>query len=256
MQTYQELKSDFENARIVDYRDPANPNNDFIITCEHATNVLPEGYSWDENDQRHFANEHWGLDIGAYDMANALAAELKCVFVHSLYSRLLIDVNRTMVSDTLFRKTGDGKEVSLNKGMTLEEEQKRILHYFISYYEALREASTKVQPKQILSVHSFTPNYQGSIRPMEMGVVCAHESSDLADKMNEFYLKKGYNSEINEPYSGLVLMGTVKCLVVANESMKKKGVTFEFRNDLLTDKQRSTVLKEDTAEIIRALCHA
>jgi len=82
--TESQLKTDYENARIIDYRDPTNPNNEILITCEHATNDLPEDYSWTENDKRHFVNEHWGLDIGAYEMANALAAELNvCLFTVS-----------------------------------------------------------------------------------------------------------------------------------------------------------------------------
>jgi len=255
MQNYQELISDYTNAKIVDYRDPLNPNNDILITCEHATNALPEGYSWDENDERYFKNEHWGQDIGAYDMGNALAAELKCVFVHSLYSRLLIDVNRSMVSDTLFRRSGDGKEVSLNKDLTLEEEQKRIILYLIPYYEALREISLKVKPKHVISVHSFTPNYQGSIRPMEMGVLCGVESNEFAGKINERYIKKGYNSEINEPYNGAIVMGTVKSLVHSCDCEKKQGITFEYRNDILTDKRRSGLLVADTVEIMKELCN-
>jgi len=57
-----------------------------------------------DNDLKHFVNDHWGYDIGAFQMADALAKELKCVFVHSLYSRLLLDPNRSIVSDSLFRK--------------------------------------------------------------------------------------------------------------------------------------------------------
>ena len=255
MQNYQELQSDYTNAKIIDYRDPLNPNNNIIMTCEHATNTLPEGYSWDENDERYFKNEHWGSDIGALDMGKAIAAELKCVYVHSLYSRLFVDVNRTIVSDALFRKSGDGKEVSLNKNLTPEEEQKRIIHYLIPYYEALREASSKVSPSHIISVHSFTPNYQGSIRPMEIGVLCGIESSEFAKKMNERYVKKGYKSEINEPYTGASIMGAAKVLVHTSEFTKKKGITFEYRNDILIDKQRSVELKTDTVQILKELCN-
>jgi len=50
------------------------------------------------------------------DMATHLAKELKCVLVYSLYSRLLLDVNRCITAQTLFRKSGDGQIVDLNKG--------------------------------------------------------------------------------------------------------------------------------------------
>lgn len=252
--TYQELKSDYENARIIDYRDPTNPNNKVIITCEHAFNVLPEEYTWTENDKRHFVDEHWGYDIGAYNMANALASELKCVFVHTLYSRLLVDANRSIVSDTLFRRSGDGKEVDLNKDLTYEEEQSRIKKYFVPYYEALREISNKVDFKYAISVHSFTPLYQGETRALEIGVLYGHDSEDFALKLNEGMLEKGYKSEANKPYDGITTMGTVKALIFAKFPSERQGMTFEFRNDILSDEKKFKELQGKTLDVVRETC--
>jgi len=251
----QELKVDYENARVVDYRDPSNPNNEVVVTCEHATNILPEGYTWTEADKRYFENEHWGSDIGAFDMANSLAADLKCVFVHTLYSRLLVDTNRCLAADTLFRRAGDGKTVGLNKDMDFDEEKTRIKKFYISYYEALREISLKINPSYILSIHSFTPNYQGDIRPMEIGVLTNHESADFANELNEGLKEKGYCSEINAPYDGITTMGAVKSLVCGRQCYPREGITFEFRNDILTNKERCFKLKTDTVSVIKNICH-
>jgi len=249
-----QLRAEYENARVVDYRDPENPNNQVIVTCEHAFNVLPDEYSWTEHDKRHFVNEHWGYDIGAFDMADALAKELKCVFVHSLYSRLLIDTNRTMVADTLFRKTGDGNVLDLNKDLTYEEEQKRIKKYFLCYYEALREISTKINPNYVLSIHSFTPMYEGQTRSLEIGVLYGHESTEFAIDLNEGMNKKGYTSEANKPYDGLKTQDVVKSLVNCNKGSQRKGVTFEFRNDILSDKEKFVKLKEATVDVVKDAC--
>jgi len=248
------LKCEYENAKILDYRDPLNPNNHIVLTCEHATNDLPEDYSWSENDKRNFVDEHWGLDIGAFEAAHALAKELKCVFVHSLYSRLLLDPNRTIVSDTLFRRFGDGKEVDLNKDLTFEEEQKRIKRFYIPYCEALREVSLKIDPTYILSIHSFTPLYQGETRSMEIGVLCGHDSAKLAVDLNEGMNIVGYCSEINKPYDGATTMGAIKSLIYAKHPTKRQGITFEFRNDLLSNKKKCKKLMVDTAEVVRKVC--
>lgn len=249
-----QFSSEYENARIIDYRDPENPNNTVLVTCEHATTELPEDYSWTEHDKRVFVNEHWGSDIGAFQMANALAAELKCVFVHTLYSRLLLDCNRSIVSETLFRKNGDGYEVDLNKGMTHEEEQKRIKRFFIPYYDALREISLKVNPQFILSIHSFTRVYQGEPRAMEIGVLYGHDSTDFATKLNDGYKDSGYLSELNKPYDGITCMGAIKSLIYAQHPTTRQGVTFEFRNDILSDKARSEELKKCTIEVVKDIC--
>lgn len=248
------LKSEFENAKIIDYRDPLNPNNKVLITCEHATNDLPEDYQWSESDRRNFVDEHWGLDIGAFEMANALAIELKCVFVHSLYSRLLLDTNRSIVSDTLFRKTGDGKEVDLNKNLTHEEEQRRIKRFYIPYYEALREISSKVSPTYVLSVHSFTPIYQGETRSMEVGVLYGLDSTKFAIDINAGMNDKGYCSEVNKPYDGITTMGTLKSLIYAKYPAKRQGITFEFRNDILSDKEKCAKLRRNTVSVLKDVC--
>jgi predicted N-formylglutamate amidohydrolase len=249
-----DLRSEYANAKIIDYRDPSNPNNDIVITCEHAFNDLPDEYSWSDHDTRYFKNEHWGVDIGAFDMAKALAAELKCVFVHSIYSRLLLDTNRSIVSDTLFRKSGDGQQVDLNKDLTFDEEQKRIKKYFIPYYEALREISVKVDPKYIFSIHSFTPLYQGEPRAMELGVLYGPDSFDLAERIHNGMAGR-YKSELNKPYDGTTTMGTVKSLIFAKFPTKRQGLTYEFRNDLLQDPDRFDELKTLTVDTIRKVCN-
>jgi len=251
--TESNLKAEYENALVFDYRDPLNPNNEVVITCEHATNDLPDEYSWSENDTKYFKNEHWGVDIGALKMAKDLAAELKCVLVHSIYSRLLLDTNRTILSDTLFRKGGDGQIVELNKDLTFEEEQIRIQKYFISYYEAIREISVKVDPRYILSIHSFTPLYQGEIREMEIGVLYGHESVRLATDLNDG-MKEKYKSVLNSPYDGISTMGAVKSLIFAKNLTRRQGITFEFRNDLLQSETRYPELRDHTVQVLKKAC--
>jgi len=248
------LKSEYENANVVDYRDPLNPNNNVVITCEHASNELPDDYAWTDKDRRNFTNEHWAIDIGAFKIAQALAQELKCVFVHALYSRLLLDVNRTLVADTLFRKDGDGQEVDLNKDMTYEEEQRRIRRFYMPYYEALREVSNKVNPTYVLSIHSFTPLYEGQTRSTEIGVLYSHESTEFALKLNQGMDDKGYYSEVNKPYDGLTSLGALKSVLYSSNSVERRGVTFEFRNDILLDEKKYPELKSATVEVVKNVC--
>ena len=143
-------------------------------------NRLPESYSWSKNDQANFAETHWSHDPGyplsiqtdllivlrrALNLAKSVAKELKLPLVHSNYrykrelsslftfeSRLLCDVNRPIVSDTMFRRTGDGKNIDLNRGtvyywilivsmrkdLTEDEEIARLKKYYLSYYYMLR----------------------------------------------------------------------------------------------------------------------
>jgi predicted N-formylglutamate amidohydrolase len=249
------LTTEFENAKISDFRDPDNPNNAIVITCEHATNDLPEEYSWTENDRAFFADDHWGWDPGALDVAMDLAKNLKCVLVYSLYSRLLVDVNRNIAADTLFRTNGDNRFVDLNMNLTYEEEQARIQKYHHSYYNALREVSVKIDPLYIFSVHSFTPLYEGHPRTLEVGVLVSY-SDDLGKKVyDEINKKKEYNIAINEPYDGKQGLNTVDTLLFAKYPVRRQGIEFEFRNDILLDSKRAPKLKADVLEALKTACN-
>jgi len=249
-----EIRTEFENAKIADFRDPQNPNNLIVITCEHASNQLPEGYSWTENDRTYFANDHWGYDPGSLDVALCLAKELKCVLVYSLYSRLLVDVNRSLAADTLFRTNGDGRTVDLNSKITYEEEQSRILKYHHSYYNALREVSIKIDPLYIFSVHSFTALYEGEARALEVGLLISY-SDELGKKVYDGFKKKNHNVAINEPYDGKQGLNALDTLLFAKYPVRRQGVEFEFRNDLLLDPKKASKIKADTLEAIKDACN-
>lgn len=104
--------------------------------------------------------------------------------IHSNYSRLFCDVNRPLTSETLFRKEGDGKEIILNKNITKEEEESRIMKYYYSYYSAFREISLKINPKIIISIHSFNPVYEGVKREVEVGILSSF-SNEFSEKVIE-----------------------------------------------------------------------
>lgn len=248
-----QIRTEYDNAKIVDFRDPENPNNVVVITCEHASNELPEDYSWTENDRKYFADDHWGYDPGSLDVGMYLAKELKCVLVYSLYSRLLVDVNRNLAGDTLFRTHGDGKTVDLNANLTYEEEQKRIMKYHHSYYNAIREISMKIDPQYIFSVHSFTGLFEGQPRALEVGILVSH-SDELAKKVYNGFDKGAYNIGINEPYDGKQGLNSLDTLLFAKYPVRRQGIEFEFRNDILMDPIRAPKIKADTLEAIKSAC--
>jgi len=248
-----QLKTDFENARIIDFRDPENPNNLIAITAEHASNALPEGYTWSESDRAHFTDEHWGWDKGSLEVALHLAKELKCVLVHSLYSRLLLDVNRDLPSETLFRVSGDGREIDLNRNLDEEEEEKRIQKYYQSYYRALREVSIKIKPQYVFSVHSFTPLYEGNPRTLEVGILVNY-SEELGQKVHDELKKRHHKVAINEPYDGKEGLAALGAMLYGKVPITRQGIQFEFRNDLFNDPVKAEKIKNDTVEAVLAVC--
>jgi hypothetical protein len=91
-------------VEVYDYRDivEENPNNNVLLTCEHASNFT---HSYEIPTQlKPYFNTHWGYDIGAKDFGLELSEKSKILSIYSNYSRLILDPNRSLLSDSLIRK--------------------------------------------------------------------------------------------------------------------------------------------------------
>jgi predicted N-formylglutamate amidohydrolase len=224
-----------------------------MLTCEHAYNELPSEYQWSKNDEINFQKTHWAYDIGAIELAKAVAQEMGLMLVHTNYSRLLLDANRPIASDTLFRQQGDGKTVELNKELTPEEEKARIEKYYLSYYWMLRKAEKTVDPQYIFSIHSFTRLYEGALREVEVGALTSL-TDEPASKFIEEFNSMGIKAVENEPYTGKDgLNYALDSLIASKQPLTRKGLLLEFGNDLLTDPERFNTVKTAFVQYLKKL---
>ncbi|CAD8088320.1 unnamed protein product [Paramecium sonneborni] len=234
----------YENSQVEKFGN----NDKLIFTCDHATNVLPQGFVWSEDDLRNFANTHWAIDIGALNLAKYLANQTQSTLVHSKYSRLYCDVNRQIQSESLFRETGDNMQIELNKNLSLEEQWIRI-QYHSNYHFQVRQTIHTIKPQFIYSIHSFTPQYEGKKRDVEIGIL-----TSIFDEFGEEHQKilknKGYDCRINEPYTGkkgLNFSIDCACLTFSKPIV---GTLFEVRNDILSNPVRFAKVSEDILQTI------
>lgn len=95
------IKTDFGSAKIADFAEGGRKCQ-FVFTCEHSTNKLPTDMDWGKDHE--LKDQHWACDIGALDLAFYLAKYYKTFLVYPEYSRLLLDVNRVVVSKSMFRE--------------------------------------------------------------------------------------------------------------------------------------------------------
>lgn len=182
--------------------DPAE-GGPFVFTCEHATNLLPE---WEAApDDLPYLADHWGWDVGAADLTRALAGRTACCAVLSRFSRLVCDPNREPQQESFVLEAVEGHPLSFNQRMDAAERQRRRERYFDPYHEAidrtLRARKALGTPFRLCSVHSFTPTYLGSARPMEVGVLFdAHD--EHAWRLEGALAEQGFATTLNAPYSG------------------------------------------------------
>ena len=175
----------------------------FILTCEHATNRVPEQYAHLFNGADDILESHRGWDPGSIKIAHAINDVLLAPIFEFPFTRLLIEPNRSPHHPRLF------SEFTRN----LPEKEKN--HLIDSFYKPYRQAvenSVKsllstFQTVIHLSIHTFTPNLNGSIRNMDIGLLydpshpreksfCKSWKHSLLDQNSDIRVA------MNRPYKG------------------------------------------------------
>jgi len=174
-----------------------------IISCEHAGNEVPGEYHHLFKGGWETLQTHRGVDIGALKLTNTIADTMKQEpYLHTV-TRLLVDLNRSVQSPTLF------SEFTRKQPLNVRED------IFENYYRPHREKVEK-RVQQIVDqghqalhvgVHTFTPVWEGEERDVDVGFLydptrdgeqqfCQHWRRQLSAK------HKGLRLRMNQPYRG------------------------------------------------------
>lgn len=138
-----------------------------IITCEHASNKIPVKYNKLFRFDKTLLNSHQGYDIGAIYIAKQIKKYADYYKIAS-YTRLLIDLNRSLHHSQLFSDT--------NQVLSMDQKNNIINDYYLPYRCAVENEinNYKKQNSKIfhLSVHSFTPILKiNSPRNCDIGIL-------------------------------------------------------------------------------------
>lgn len=202
-----------------------------FVTCEHASQRLPEPWRWSERDRR-LVDTHWAYDLGAADLAREYAEAIGATAVLARFSRLLADPNRPEDSPTLFRQIAEGLPVELNASIDAAEREIRLDGYYRPFHEAVdREVAASSAPV-LLAMHTFTPLYEGTRRELEVGVLFDEEEA-LAMELIVAFRRAGMRVEANEPYSGR--SGLIHVADRHARNHGRRPIELEVRQDLAVD---------------------
>ena len=135
-----------------------------IITCEHAGNDVPTRFARFFSSASEQLQSHLGWDPGAREIAAFFARELHAPFFKCESTRLLVEPNRSLHSETLFSKFV--QELS-------ESERQEVLNQYYIPHRASVEDRIRVSAKPVLhlSVHTFTPVFNGIVRDVDVGLL-------------------------------------------------------------------------------------
>lgn len=177
-----------------------------VLTCEHASNLLPRGLRARTKEERALLATHWAWDIGAWEVARRVARLTGAAAIGGAVSRLVVDLNRQVADPSLVRREAEGVRLSWNACVTPREIERRMLRWHLPYHDAidreiLRLVTRGVRPL-LLAVHSFTPEYGRERRDFDMGVLF-DRSRPHAVALARALRHAGFRVRYNEPYSGL-----------------------------------------------------
>lgn len=178
-------------------------NLNILITCEHASNAVPPEYKTLFSGAEDILNSHRGWDPGAFNLASELAKKLNAPLFSYPYTRLLIEPNRSIGHPKLFSE--------FSKSFSQTGKSKLMDQFYLPYRSRVKNEIRKLisKGKQVLhlSVHSFTPELDGALRNIEIGIL--YDPKRKSEKTFSHNWKQNLRIHIpnikacmNRPYKG------------------------------------------------------
>ena len=137
-----------------------------LLSCEHASPLIPEPYVQLLAGARHLLHSHRGYDIGAAAVCRGLEGLAEAA-LYGGCSRLLIDLNRSLHHRGVF------SDFSQHLPRAAREEV--VARYYTPFRNAVLAAVEEIIARHggvlHLSVHSFTPVLNGVVRFTDLGIL-------------------------------------------------------------------------------------
>lgn len=192
---------------------------DVIVSCEHASNAIPEELE-NLGLPAEALLDHHAWDPGAEEIATYLAEHLSAPLFLGKWSRVVADLNRPDDLPAVVPESSFGLLVPHNRGLAEEARSLRVERYHQPYWRAIMDEIAKridSDPNKRLlhlSMHSFTPEYDGVVRAVSLGVMFDPDyplENALGVPMVHRIRELGFVSEVNQPYDGRAAALTTSC---------------------------------------------
>jgi predicted N-formylglutamate amidohydrolase len=175
-----------------------------LIICDHASRAIPHTLA-NLGLEEEALRQHIAWDIGTADVSERLAERLDAPLVASGYSRLVIDANRYPGDPTSIPAISDGVVIPGNRDVTPEEAALRAEQFFWPYHNAIEAELGRLRSREmvpaIISIHSFTPSFQGFQRPWHIGILSHHDRRMATPLLQRLRARPDLSVGDNQPYS-------------------------------------------------------
>ena len=139
-----------------------------VISCEHASRWVPPRFFHVFAGKEQILSSHEAFDAGAAILAGRLGRHCKSPVHLGSVSRLLIDLNRS--------PTNRKSLYSLYSRKLLQSDRQLLLQkYYLPYREKVTEEISRITRKGMpvlhISLHSFAPVKNGTVRKADIGLL-------------------------------------------------------------------------------------
>ena len=212
-----------------------------LLVCEHASNFIPEPFDnlGLTEDVRH---SHVAWDPGALGVSTRLAVHLNAPLVAGCVSRLVYDCNRPTTAHDAVPARSEIYDIPGNQNLTKDALAQRATNVYVPFRDCLAaEIARRPSVQVLVTIHSFTPIYNGT--PREVGIGILHGNDDrFAAQMMAQMPASDHLIELNQPYGPSD--GVAHTLNLHGAKNGLLNVMIEIRNDLITSTEDQTALAE------------
>jgi len=220
-----------------------------VLVCEHASNRIPaalDGLGLDDAARA----SHAAWDIGALALARALSTRLDAPLVRSRVSRLVYDCNRPPEAPGAMPDRSEAFAVPGNRDLTEAQRASRVRDVYKPFRDLLARTLDARGPCTVITVHSFTPVYDGVARAVELGLLHDADPALAQAMLRAAPSHLDLQTELNQPYSAAD--GVTHTLREHATPRSLPNVMIEVRNDLLGDTPAIEKIADGLAGMIRA----
>ena len=225
-----------------------NPNSvgRLLLVADHAGYAVPiklAGLGLDPV----FMDQHIAYDIGAAAVTRQLAVILQVPAILAGYSRLVIDLNRSLDDPSSIPEQSDGVVIPGNHNLDVSARVQRAARLFYPYHQAISARLAQIRDRGIIpaliSIHSYTPVMNGIMRPWEIGVLWKEDNRIAEPLIHRLRQEENRGRKLmigdNEPYSAYSPAGYT--MATHAESVGLPHVLIEIRQDLIKTSEGQTL---------------
>ena len=215
-----------------------------MMVCEHASNRIPKGLQalgLSEAARR----SHIAWDPGAEPLAQAMADRLDAVLVSGGVSRLVYDCNRAPQAASSIPERSEVFSIPGNQSLSEADRAQRIAAVYAPFCAAVQDqlARYRTTLRQLITIHSFTPVYNGQAREVEIGILHGRDRRFAIAMMQSLEPDLPFTVRLNEPYAAAEIVfdhlgrksGNICCVCATGHSLN--GVA----GKVVDDSQRRAV---------------